>query len=499
MMRAMRSVSRERRRAVRPWALVSVSLAVLGGGCSADVARFDFPGFAASDKNASGSIPRPSASLRSGGSGLIGANSKAVQAGGDSGSTYVPAPPISDSGVKLAALPEPVAPASRAPGYTEPKKIQPSAKSPDLATSAAVAGGQTIEVQAGDTLFGLSKKHRVSVAELMSVNSLANANLKPGQKLLLPAASGPFKPGVKSQPAEVATATGAAVAAARTATVPAKAANWDGSYTVKQGDSIYAIARQYRIAKDELQQANGISDPLKVRPGTVLRVPAAAGSPSVASVTPATVTPDSRNARDVPSAQPEAGAVAPRVIQSTTQPTIINGERKVAARTDTANDAGSDAPGVPAAISEPGKTEPSKGEQTAAAAASVASNGKLRWPVKGKVLTSFGPRSDGTHNDGVNLSVPLGTEVHAAESGVVAYAGSELKGYGNLILVRHDNGWVTAYAHNDELIVKRGDRVKRGQVLAKAGKSGQVDQPQVHFELRQGSKPVDPTPFMEKM
>jgi murein DD-endopeptidase MepM/ murein hydrolase activator NlpD len=124
---------------------------------------------------------------------------------------------------------------------------------------------------------------------------------------------------------------------------------------------------------------------------------------------------------------------------------------------------------------------------------------RLRWPVNGRVIAAFGPRADGTHNDGLNLAVPLGTEVHAAEAGLVAYAGSELKGYGNLVLLRHDNGWVTAYAHNDEVLVKAGDKVKRGQVLARAGKTGQVDQPQLHFELRHGSKPVDPTPFLERL
>jgi murein DD-endopeptidase MepM/ murein hydrolase activator NlpD len=179
---------------------------------------------------------------------------------------------------------------------------------------------------------------------------------------------------------------------------------------------------------------------------------------------------------------------------TTTQPTVINAGKQVASLNDKATDA---APEAPAAAAAP------KGDKVGSAAPQAATQGsdssKLRWPVVGRVIAGFGGRPDGTHNDGINMSVPLGTEVHAAENGVVAYAGSELKGYGNLVLLRHDNGWVTAYAHNDELLVKRGDKVKRGQVIGKAGKTGTVDQPQVHFELRQGSKPVDPTPFMEKI
>ena len=96
----------------------------------------------------------------------------------------------------------------------------------------------------------------------------------------------------------------------------------------------------------------------------------------------------------------------------------------------------------------------------------------------------------------MNVAVPLGTSVKAAENGVVVYAGNELKGYGNLVLIRHSGNWVSAYAHNNKLIVKRGDKIKRGQIIAKAGKSGMVDQPQLHFELRKGSKPVDPLKYM---
>ena len=170
-------------------------------------------------------------------------------------------------------------------------------------------------------------------------------------------------------------------------------------------------------------------------------------------------------------------------------------------------------------IAPPGKPQaPTKPQAASAAAAAdedvgggqnrqVASNQELpapepmsgnsfRWPVQGRIISEFGTKPDGGHNDGINVAVPAGTSVKAAENGVVAYAGDELKGYGNLVLIRHSNNWVSAYAHNEEILVKRGDQVRRGQVIAKAGRTGQVNQPQVHFELRKGSRPVDPTKFM---
>lgn len=123
--------------------------------------------------------------------------------------------------------------------------------------------------------------------------------------------------------------------------------------------------------------------------------------------------------------------------------------------------------------------------------ASQSGNPEFRWPVKGRIIQSFGQNSDG-----INISVPEGTEVKAAEDGVVAYAGSELKGYGNLILIRHANGYVTAYGHAKELDVKKGDTVKRGQTIATAGQTGNVTSPQVLFEVRKGAAPVDPTKYL---
>jgi murein DD-endopeptidase MepM/ murein hydrolase activator NlpD len=120
----------------------------------------------------------------------------------------------------------------------------------------------------------------------------------------------------------------------------------------------------------------------------------------------------------------------------------------------------------------------------------------FRWPVRGRVITGFGPKANGQQSDGIDLAVPEGTAVHAAEDGVVAYAGNELKGYGNLILIRHANGFVTAYAHASEILVKRNDTVHRGQVIAKSGQTGSVTSPQLHFEIRKGSAPVDPAQYL---
>jgi murein DD-endopeptidase MepM/ murein hydrolase activator NlpD len=121
-----------------------------------------------------------------------------------------------------------------------------------------------------------------------------------------------------------------------------------------------------------------------------------------------------------------------------------------------------------------------------------AAHPEFRWPARGRIIQGFANGG----NDGINISVPEGTQVKAAESGVVAYAGSELKGYGNLVLIRHPNGFVTAYAHNGDITVKRGDQVTRGQTIAKSGQSGNVSSPQLHFELRKGSTPVDPTNYL---
>jgi murein DD-endopeptidase MepM/ murein hydrolase activator NlpD len=114
------------------------------------------------------------------------------------------------------------------------------------------------------------------------------------------------------------------------------------------------------------------------------------------------------------------------------------------------------------------------------------------WPVKGKILSDFGAKPDGLHNDGINIAAPEGTPVLAAGGGVVAYAGNELRGFGNLLLIRHADGWMTAYAHLSQMMVTRGAHVTRGQRIGTVGSTGSVNAPQLHFEVRRGSRAVDP-------
>ncbi|MGH1418359.1 MAG: peptidoglycan DD-metalloendopeptidase family protein [Hyphomicrobiaceae bacterium] len=442
-------------------AIVALGLTLSVAGCSADVSRFDFPSFSLNgDTEATGALP-PEAPQRQ--------TSVYNQRDDDtiSGSGYRP-PSVTQSqkSVRTSALQEPTPPSydtRSATSYRPSAAAAASSSNTDNYGKKRPSIGGEITVVRGDTLYGLARRHATTVSDLMQVNNLSSTTLRLGQKLVLP---GSAKPDSRRP-------TRTAALVPRSSPVNK---DWSGQYTVVPGDSLYRIARQFGVKSSELQSNNAITDPRRIRPGVVLRVPGSASDARSAAgrvgVGPSTV-------KSIATKSTPSLPKTPRVIQSTTQPTtVINAKKTRVAALDQGK---AGIPTVPVT-----KTVTPPADTTA----------KLRWPVTGKVIDGFGRRRDGTHNDGVNVAVPLGTPVVAADEGVVAYAGSELKGYGNLILVRHDNGWVTAYAHNQEIMVKRGDKVKRGQPIAKAGRTGQVDQPQVHFELRKGSKPVDPMPYL---
>lgn len=309
--------------------------------------------------------------------------------------------------------------------------------------------GTTIIVGTSDTLDIIARRYNVSPAAILQANGYRGPRaLSPGQQLIIP----------RQTAAVAALAAPASRAVAATSAPPSV-------HVVNRGDTLLSIARRNHLSAAELARANNLAPQAKLKLGTKLTVPGAKSAAVAPPVQPAAVA----------AAQP-AAALAPPA----TKMAAVTGVPPQSARLAQAT----------TKIEEPSAETPVKAAEATGALPT------FRWPVRGKVITSYGAKTNGKANDGINLAVPEGTPVKAAEDGVVAYSGNELKGYGNLVLVRHSNGYVTAYAHASELLVKRGDTIKRGQVIAKSGQSGEVGSPQLHFEIRKGSSPVDPLQFL---
>ncbi|WP_378952712.1 peptidoglycan DD-metalloendopeptidase family protein [Mesorhizobium sp. ANAO-SY3R2] len=261
--------------------------------------------------------------------------------------------------------------------------------------------------------------------------------------------------------------SGAAAQLDASAANNAKPAGAGGSYKVVEGDTLNRIAGKLGVTTAALKEANGLQDG-RIRIGQTLKVPSAGpASTAIAKAAPAAVDP-------VVTATP-----APA------KPAVAD-----------AKPAGNEAP-VVAAYTPPKKD---KLVQQAEDSAEVAPNStgidRMRWPVRGRVVANYG-KGGGKSSDGIDISVPEGTPVKAAENGVVIYAGDGLKEFGNTVLVRHENGLVTVYGHASQLKVQRGQKVKRGDEIALSGMSGSTDAPKLHFEVRKNSAPVDPSTYLE--
>jgi len=307
-------------------------------------------------------------------------------------------------------------------------------------------GGTPITVKPGETVEGIARAHGVPVSALMEANHITSPTaVYPGEHLVIPR----YRSATAAEPPQTRIATTAPVMAPPPRgglVAPA------GVHVVAPGETLNSIARLYGKPVAVIARANGISPDTMVRVGQHVVIPQMGERPAPA---PQRV---------------EAPVPAPTTVATVESPHSA----RVAE------------PSEPVASSNP-----IKAEQAAASAMP-----SFRWPVRGRIIAAFGPKPNGLQNDGINLAVPEGTPVKAAEDGVVAYAGNELKGYGNLVLIRHANGFVTAYADASELLVKRGDTVKRGQVIAKSGETGNVTSPQLHFEIRKGATPVDPAQYL---
>ena len=384
------------------------------------------------------------------------------------------------------------------------------------------AGGTQVTVKEGETVYNLSRRFGVPAHVISQVNGLPNGGgLQAGQKIVIPtyvysnkapvsapdsnpdvadakSSTGtkfdvpankvpvpskapqekvavlPQSPKVNKasaqamadtaasndakQPAKAAKAEPVKTAAAKAE--PAKTAASKGAYTVESGDTLSKIARKTGVSVTSLKAANGMQDGI-LKIGQTLKVPAP-GETVVAKATPA------------PAVDPVSTSAVPAAPKKVAQ------EETVVAAAPPKND---------------GKVI-EQAEKSDAATPNSTGIDRMRWPVRGKVISGYS-KGGGGEKDGIDIAVPEGTPVKAAENGVVIYAGDGLKEFGNTVLVRHEDGLVTVYGHASELKVQRGQKVKRGDEIAVSGMSGNANAPKLHFEVRKNSAPVDPTTYLE--
>src|ERR1017187_9166774 len=428
-------------------ALISIGFA----GCSADMSsrlsqKYESNPFA-SQPEATGSVPAPAVERRE----LPQYSRPQSQYQSQALPPPIAAPqsyPTANSGVSgggrgLASYTPPAHPLETT-GSVAPRSV--------AAVHSPAPAGTTIIVGTSDTLDLLARRYNVTPAAILQANGYKGPRaLSPGQQLIIP------------HQAAVAAAPAPALAAPVSKPVAAVSAP-PLVHVVNPGETLLSIARRNHVSVAELARANNLDPQAKLKLGSKLTVPGARTAAVVPVAQPMTAT-----------AQP-AAALAPPATKMAAVTTGPQQSVRLAQATT--------------------KVEEAEGETPVKAAEATGALPTFRWPVRGKVITAYGAKSNGKCNDGINLAVPEGTPVKPAEDGVVAYSGNELKGYGNLVLVRHANGYVTAYAHASELLVKRGDTIKRGQIIAKSGQSGEVGSPQLHFEIRKGSTPVDPLQFL---
>lgn len=283
-----------------------------------------------------------------------------------------------------------------------------------------------------------------------------------------------------------------------------------GDYVVQRGDTVSGIAARQGVSISALIQLNDLRPPYTLQVGQRLVLPTGADAPTAVAAAPQQ-RPEPQPF--VPSAGAPQPAVPPPAIsapQPIGQPKeTVQPQATPAAPQDLGggvttsglpplqpapqaiqpNPAPAAQPAPEVAAIEPAPAPPTpKGDSLP----DVKPDSAFIWPVDGKVIARFGPTKDNQRNDGINIAAPAGAPVLASADGTVAYAGNELRGFGNMVLLRHADGWVTAYAHNSSLLVQKGDKVRQGQTIARVGSSGNVETPQLHFELRQGTKAVDP-------
>ncbi|MEH3147095.1 MAG: peptidoglycan DD-metalloendopeptidase family protein [Methylobacterium frigidaeris] len=429
----------------------------------------------------------------------------------------VAAAPIRSTPIQSRSLAAPAAPAAQP--VAQSTRPGPAAPVTSGHGGWSAQGGTTITVAQGDSLNQMSTRFGVPSAAILSANGLSSATqISPGRQIVIP----------------VYSASGSSTAMSNRVTPPAPAVRAQAApepRTPEPQRVAEAPAPERTVRVRPGQPAAKPASPAAVERAARLNTRAPEPAP-VAKVEPAPkrvveVKPEAKKvaeAKPDPRKAPEKVAAKPEPKPEPKKAEANKAEVKKVAEAKAepkkpAEVKPPEAKKVAEAKPEPKKPEPVKPVAKAepkpdAKPVKVASAGDVpvaaptaaispaapppepessfRWPARGRVISGYG--SSG--NEGINIAVPEGTPVKAAEEGTVAYAGSDVKGYGKLVLVRHTNGYVSAYAHNGEIDVRPGEKVKRGQVIAKSGASGNVTSPQLHFEIRKGATPVDPMPHL---
>ncbi|MDQ0320206.1 murein DD-endopeptidase MepM/ murein hydrolase activator NlpD [Pararhizobium capsulatum DSM 1112] len=486
----------------------AILLAGVATGCSSDASRFGGL-FSRSDdlttsSIASSNVPIPRGDVQGGGMAaapVMASNSRqqaldqpfpdpvntasTPMSGARAASTPMNVQRVSLADPSASAQEKPLAqPFPAAAGKVQEKNLAQPTETAGKKGGWSTANAPAVLLRQGDTISTLANRFGVPEKEILKANGLKSASdVEPGQRILIPtfgvatsaakasasdaAASldvdkqknAPVLPGNR----EVAILPGQSQSREKgvtraDATAGKQPTSGDGAgqgatYTVQAGDSLNRIAKTSGVSVEALRKANNLTSGA-IRVGQTLKLP------TTDAVTTASVP---KNAEQVKVAKVEEAkpvAYAPPVAKES----------------------------VNEAASKSDVTEESP---------KATGISKYRWPVRGAVVAGYGANVDGNRNDGINISVPEGTPIKAAENGVVIYSGSSLKELGNAVLVRHDDGTVTVYGNASELKVQRGQKIQRGQTIASSGMSGTASQPQVHFEVRKNATAVNPATFLE--
>ncbi len=249
-----------------------------------------------------------------------------------------------------------------------------------------------------------------------------------------------------------------------------------GTIIVRRGDTVYGLARRYGVSPRQIIDANGLASPFHLEVGQRLILPR--GRSYVVKKGDTVYGISRRFGVDMSELTRVNRLARPYTLEVGQKLTL---PRQTRAATQVASSSASNR---------------NTSSKKATTPPPPRSRNGFSWPIKGNILSHYGAKRGGLHNDGINIAASTGAPVKATDSGTVVYVGNELRGFGNLILIRHAGGWVSAYGHNSEILVSRGQMIKKGQVIAKVGSSGNVPKPQLHFELRKGSTAVDPLKYL---